>query len=221
MILAKKSLVVPMNFMTRSDRNSKKGCTGGGQADSHQKGQIIVAYGEVVTDDQYQKLQELGLLKKDTQLQTTSGNPFVCLYHHGCFYIITFTALIRKITIITGTCLLLFDLAAHADRDESGRLTAKIWNGAQSDTLVPVGFGIHADHSIAQHTLVFDLQGLFGRSSASVFFNGDNHLLFDFRYGLVSLVSGMTAAFALSDVRNRSCHFEGGAYSLRWLPSFR
>ncbi|SEN04578.1 HD family phosphohydrolase [Lihuaxuella thermophila] len=172
------------------------------------KGQIIVSAGEVVTKDQYRKLEELGLLRKNTHLlpylglAVLTGFLLVMLF----FYVRRFHSNVytdNKNLILLFSILLLtlsgMKLLAFGQNLE--------WNTI--GYLAPVGLGAMLI------TLLLDIELALGcvvllSISSSVFYNADHQLLFDFRYGIVSLVNGAASAFALAGVRKRSAILRAG-----------
>jgi cyclic-di-AMP phosphodiesterase PgpH len=49
--------------------------------------------------------------------------------------------------------------------------------------------------------------------ASSIFFNGDNQFLFDYRFGLVALISGVVSTFALAGVKRRSAVLKAGFFT--------
>jgi cyclic-di-AMP phosphodiesterase PgpH len=209
--LAKKSLVVNEFYDKNQTEQQKQAVQEAIKPIPINKGQIIVAYGEVVTDDQYRKLQELGLLKKDTQLQTHLGILLFVFTIMGLlyYYIYRFDPENHQNNrnLLLLFCILLLTLIGMKVVSYGQNLE---WS--KIGYLVPVGLGSMLITLLLNIRLSL-ICTVFLSIFCSVLFNGDNHLLFDYRYGLVSLVSGMTAAFALGDVRKRSTILKAGLIS--------
>lgn len=166
------------------------------------KGQIIVLAREVVTEDQYKKLEELGLIRKQTNYLPYLGLAAVVLLllmmlH---FYIRRFHPSLAKnnMNLLMLFSVLLLTLV--------GMKIIAIGQNLEWSTigyLAPIGVGAMLITLLLNIELALSCVVLLS-ISASVFYSGDNHLLFDFRYGFVALVSGAASAFALSGVRKRS-----------------
>ncbi|PTX64867.1 hypothetical protein C8P63_10185 [Melghirimyces profundicolus] len=175
------------------------------------KGEAIVTAGDVITDEQYRKLEELGFLRK-------FANPFPYL------------GLALLISLILGMLALFvrrFKPDVYRDNIKTSMLLSvflltllgmKVVSLGQNLEYSTVGYLAPAALGTMLITLLLNLQValwcsvLFG-VFAAIFFNSDNQILFDFRYGLVTLVSGTAAAFALAGVRNRLSIFRAGLIS--------
>lgn len=177
-----------------------------------QKGQVIVAAGEVVTQDQYRKLIELGYIYTGVDLIPYIGLGTMLLFiaFIGFYYLHRFhkktshdnTKLIMLLFILLLTIFMM-------------RLVSVMQNLEWGDTigyLAPVAFGVMLI------TLLFNLELALASTVllgliASILYNGDNYLVFDLRYGLVSMFSGVMSALALSDVRNRGSILRAGLFA--------
>ncbi len=209
--LAKKSLIVNEFYDEKQTEQQKQAVQDAIKPIPINKGQLIVAYGEVVTDDQYRKLQELGLLKKRSNILTHMGMLLFVLTIVGLlyYYIYHFEPDINKNNM---NLLLLFMVMLLA------LLGMKVISYGQNlewntiGYLAPVGLGsmlIILLLNIRLSLVSTVILAIF----CSMVFNGENHMLFDFRQGIVSLVSGVTAAYALADVRKRSAILRAGLIS--------
>lgn len=172
------------------------------------KGQIIVSTGEVVTPDQYRQLNELGLLKKQTYLWQYIGLAlfvFILLFFMY-WYIRYFHKDLRennKLHLMLFSILLLTLLGMKV----VALIQNPEWN--MLGYLAPVGLGAMLI------TLLLNVELGIGSVivlsiASSVFFNGNDHLLFDYRYGFVSFVGGVACCFALSSVQKRSAILRAG-----------
>ncbi|MGA8943108.1 MAG: HD family phosphohydrolase [Thermoactinomyces sp.] len=209
--LAKKALIVNEFYDKKQTEQQKQAVQDAIKPIPINKGQIIVAYGEVVTDDQYRKLQELGLLKKDSDILIHTGMLlFVCtivtllyyyiyhfepdIYHNNMNLLLLFMVMLLT--------LLGMKVVSYGQNLE--------WNTI--GYLAPIGLGsmlITLLLNIRLSLVSTVILAIF----CSVIFNGENHMLFDFRPGIVTLVSGVTAAFALADIRRRSAILKAGLIS--------
>ncbi len=172
------------------------------------KGEIIVSAGEVVTEEQYRKLKEMGLLKSGTSIWLFVGLGMLVtvLVAMLYFFINRFRPKIHQdnsklLMVITVNLLTLGVMKVLA-----------IGQNLEWSTigyLAPVALGTMLI------TLLIDLEialwcGVLLSIATGIFFNEGNHLLFDFRYGMVGLTSGTAAAFALSGARKRSAILQAG-----------
>ena len=175
---------------------------------SIKKGEVIVSAGDVITTEQYRKLKEMGLLKSTTDLWIFVGLGLLIVVLLGMLYafIHRFKPSIhrdnRKLLMLVTVNLLTL----------GGMKVLAIGQNLEWSTvgyLAPVAFGTMLV------TLLIDLEialwcGVLLAIATGVFFNEGNHLLFDFRYGMVGLTSGTAAAFALSGARKRSAVLQAG-----------
>lgn len=166
------------------------------------KGQVIVTQGEKITSDQYEKLKTLNLIRSTNLWNSYVGLALlllvviVFLY----FYIQRFHYSVAQnnfnvimLFLVLTICLVGMKLIAIGQNLEWSTLgyLSPVALGGMLVTLllnVELGFACIVLLSIA----------------TSIFFSGENHQLFDFRFGLVALIGGITSAFALSGVKRRS-----------------
>jgi cyclic-di-AMP phosphodiesterase PgpH len=206
--IAKKSIVANEFYDEQQTEQLRDAAREAVQPIPINKGQIIVALGEVVTEDQYRKLEELGLLRKDSNFLPQVGlGLFVVtiltalffyirrfhpnLYHNNANLLLLFSVL-----LLTLIGMKFIALGQNLE-----------WN--MLGYIAPVGLGTMLI------TLLLNIElavvcAMILAVAASMLFNGENHLLFDFRYGLVALISGTAAAFALADVRKRGGILQAG-----------
>lgn len=172
------------------------------------KGQVIVAAGEVVTEDQYRKLKELGFIHTGIDWVPYIGLALMILFLSaiGFYYLYRFHSGISKdnLKLMMLFSILLITLIMMRIVLVGQNLE---WNTI--GYLAPVAFGSMLISLLLNLELSLACTILFG-IIASVFYNGDNYLLFDLRYGLVSMISGIMSALALSDVRNRGSILRAG-----------
>lgn len=175
------------------------------------KGDVIVAAGDVVTKDQYRKLEELGFLGRYTDPIPYFGLALLIAVVLGllAFFVRWFRPEVYRDNVKTTMLLSVFLLTM---------LGMKVISLGQNLEWSTVGYMAPAALGTMLIALLLDLQLalwcaiLFGVFSG-MYFNEGSHVLFDFRYGLVSFVSGSAAAFALSGVRNRLSIFRAGLFS--------
>lgn len=181
------------------------------------KGQVIVAADEVVTHDQYQKLKELGFIHTGVDVGPYVGLALLVLLTSavGIYYLYRFhqqihrdnlkLAMFFSILLLTTVMMKVVALGQNLEWETIGYLA-------------PVAFGAMLISMLLNLNLALGsalLLGIF----ASVIYNGDNYLLFDLRYGLVSMAGGIVSAFALSDIRNRSSILRAGLFaSIATIP---
>lgn len=181
------------------------------------KGQVIVAAGEVVTHDQYRKLKELGFIHTGIDIIPHMGLAIMVFFISsiGFYYIHRFQPKIHEdnlklvmyfsILLLTTVMMKIVAVGQNLEWETIGYLA-------------PVAFGAMLISMLLNLELALGSTVMLG-IIASVFYNGDNYLLFDLRYGLVSIMSGIVSAFALSDVRNRGSILRAGLLaSLATIP---
>ncbi|MBS7530109.1 HD family phosphohydrolase [Hazenella sp. IB182353] len=166
------------------------------------KGQLIVAKGEQVTEDQYRKLSELGLLKNKLNIVPYIGlalfifllliflHVYVNRFHPKIYDDNTGLLLFFSVLMLTLIGMKFVTIGQNAEWSTIGYI-APVGLAAMLITLL-----LNIELALAAAVWI----GL----SASMMYNGDTHLLFDFRFGLVAVVNGVTGAFALASVRRRS-----------------
>lgn len=182
------------------------------------KGQVVVGAGEVVTHDQYQKLKELGFIHTGVDIAPYIGLALLVLLIAAVsiYYLQRFhceihrdnVKLLMYFTILVVTIIMMKIIALGQNLE---------WETI--GYLAPVAFGAMLITLLLNLNLALGSALLLG-IIASVIYNGDNqYLLFDLRYGLVSMVGGIVSAFALTDVRNRSSILRAGLLaSLATIP---
>ncbi|WP_276308566.1 HD family phosphohydrolase [Thermoflavimicrobium daqui] len=172
------------------------------------KGQILVSVGEEITKDQYRKLQVLGLIKQKNNpwpylgLALIIGLMITLLY----FYIRRFHSymhqdpakLLMFVLVLLLTLLSMKVLAIGQDLK---------WSTL--GYLAPVAFGTMLSTLLLNVELAFGGAFILG-VAASILFNNENHMLFDFRFALVAFISGATSAFSLAGVKRRSSILQAG-----------
>ncbi|OYD07670.1 HD family phosphohydrolase [Paludifilum halophilum] len=172
------------------------------------KGETIVAAGEVITEDQYRKLKELGFLKNQTHFWPYLGLGIVVslLLSLLFIYVDRYQPDVHRDNVKTTMLLSVFFLTV------TGMKVVALGQNLEWST---IGYLAPAALGTMLITLLLDLHlalwcGVLFSIIAGMLFNSENHLLFDFRYGLVALVSGSAGAFALSGVRSRLSIFRAG-----------
>lgn len=173
------------------------------------KGETIVSSGEVITEDQHKQLQELGFLKDHTNPWPLTGLALIVALMMGLLflYVHRFQPHVHQDNIKTIMLLSVFFLTMM------GMKVVALGQNLEWGTvgyLAPVALGTMLITLLLDLHLALWCGVLFG-ISASMFFNAENPLLFDFRYGMVALVSGFAGAFALSGVQNRLSILKAGA----------
>ncbi|MFC4076732.1 HD family phosphohydrolase [Salinithrix halophila] len=165
------------------------------------KGEAIVVAGEILTEEQVRQLEELGFLKNRI-------NPWP---HLGLLLLIILMMMMLYLFVRR------FQPAVHKDNVKTVMLLAvflltmigmKVVSLGQNLEWSTVGYLAPAALGTMLLTLLLGLPlalwcGVLFSLSAGMFFNAENHLLFDFRYGFVALVSSCAGAYALAGVRNR------------------
>jgi cyclic-di-AMP phosphodiesterase PgpH len=172
------------------------------------KGQVLVSSGEVVTDDQFRKLTEIGLIQEQTNVVPYLGLLLLVLLTLAIFrfYVQRFhpnihadnsqLLLLISIMLLTLTGMKIVTLGQNLEWSTVGFL-APVALGTMLITLL-----LNSKLSLAASLLLC--------LSSSMFFKGDNQFLFDFRFGLVALISGIISTFALDGVKRRSAVLKAG-----------
>jgi putative nucleotidyltransferase with HDIG domain len=206
--LAKKSLVANEYYDGQKTEKKREAAREAVEPVLIKKGQIIVAEGELVTEEIKGKLENLGLVRSKSLIQVYGGLALfvfllLVMLH---FYIKWFEPAVdgdnSKLLLLFSAMLLALigmKLLAMGQNPE--------WS--MIGYLAPVGLGAMLTALLLRVSLALACSVILA-IAASVFFQGDNHLFFDFRYGFVSLVSGTAGAFALTDVRKRSRILQAG-----------
>jgi putative nucleotidyltransferase with HDIG domain len=172
------------------------------------KGQVLVSSGEVVTDDQYRKLTELGIIREQTNLL-----PYVGLLLLVVVILTIFRFYVQR-----------FHSFVHADNSQLLLLISiilltligmKIVTLGQDLEWSTVGFLAPVALGTMLITLLLNSKLSISASlilcvASSMFFKGDNQFLFDFRFGLIALISGIISTFALDGVKRRSAVLKAG-----------
>jgi putative nucleotidyltransferase with HDIG domain len=172
------------------------------------KGQVLVSSGEVVTDDQYRKLTEMGIIREQTNFL-----PYVGLLLLVALILTIFRFYVQR-----------FHSFVHADNSQLLLLISillltligmKIVTLGQNLEWSTVGFLAPVALGTMLITLLLNSKLSISASlilcvASSMFFKGDNQFLFDFRFGLIALISGIISTFALDDVRRRSAVLKAG-----------
>jgi putative nucleotidyltransferase with HDIG domain len=172
------------------------------------KGQVLVSSGEIVTDDQFRKLKEIGLIQEQTNALPYLGLLLLVVLVLSIFrfYVQRFHSYIHadnrqlmlliSVMLLTLTGMKIVTLGQNLEWSTVGFL-APVALGTMLITLL-----LNSKLSLAA-SLLFCL-------SASIFFKGDNQFLFDFRFGLIAMISGIISTFALDGVKRRSAVLKAG-----------
>jgi putative nucleotidyltransferase with HDIG domain len=176
-----------------------------------QKGDVIVAAGEVVTEEKIRELKELGLLRHNLNYRFYSGLSLFLLIWLALLYV----------------CVRRFHPEIHADNSKVLMMAAvfvlnllamKVVSLGQDLEWSTVGYCAPFAFGTMLIALLLDTRlaiwfGVLFSLAAGIFFNDERLLLFDYRYGLVALVSGTAGALALAGVRNRPSILRAGLFA--------
>lgn len=166
------------------------------------KGQLIVAKNDVITIDQYNKLKELGFVNDSASWSVYLGLGLIIVFMMiiAYYYIEQFHPQVHQDhTQLLMLCLVFLLTISGMKVVANGQNLE--WNTI--GYLAPTAFGVMLITILLDTRLAFGSAVVFA-IFASVIFNVDNAYLFDFRYGLVSLVSGIASSFAISGIHKRS-----------------
>ncbi|WP_052807429.1 HD family phosphohydrolase [Risungbinella massiliensis] len=172
------------------------------------KGELIVSQGQEITQDHIRKMTEVGLLR-EKQNQT----PYLGLL-----------IVVATLFGITYAFLHRFERKLHQDHHKMLMLFSinlltllgmKVVALGENLEWSNIGYLAPVALSAMLITLLLDVKVALGSVVllsifSSLLFSGGSGILFDFRYGFVSLVSGLTGAYALAGVRKRSAILGAG-----------
>ncbi|MCS1350472.1 HD family phosphohydrolase [Mechercharimyces sp. CAU 1602] len=172
------------------------------------KGEVLVSAGDVITDYQYGLLKDLGLLREFSNPKLFIGLALLLavLVLLIYLYLVRFQKEIgqdnSKLMMLLTILLLTF-------------ISMKVVALGQSLEYSTIGYIAPVALGTMLITLLLDIRlalwcGMLISLLASIFFNEGNFVLFDYRYGLVALLSSTAAAFALTGARNRTSVIKGG-----------
>ncbi|SFJ08844.1 HD family phosphohydrolase [Thermoflavimicrobium dichotomicum] len=206
--LARKCIIVNEVYDEKKTEKMREVAREEVEAIQIRKGQIIVSAGEEITTDQYRKLQVLGLIKEKNNpwpylgLALLTGLMLKLLF----FYIRRFHPKMHE----DHPKLLMFILILLLTL-----LSMKIIAIGQNLKWSTLGYFAPVSFGAMLITLLINVELAFGGVmvlgvAASILFNNENHMLFDFRFALVSFISGATSAFALAGVKRRSSILQAG-----------
>lgn len=172
------------------------------------KGELIVSQGQEITHDHLRKMTQVGLLR-EKQNQT----PYLGLL-----------IVVATLFGITYAFLHRFERKLHQDHHKMLMLFSinlltllgmKVVALGENLEWSNIGYLAPVALSAMLITLLLDVKVALGSVVllsiiSSLLYTGGSGILFDFRYGFVSLVSGLTAAYALAGVRKRSAILGAG-----------
>jgi putative nucleotidyltransferase with HDIG domain len=172
------------------------------------KNDVLVNQGEIITDEIYQRLNKLELLKDKANYLPELGLIILSLLFS--FFIYMF---VRQSSLPIATSnaqlvmlVLIFTLNVIGMKIITlGQNLAYPYIGY----LAPVAMGSILIVILLNASLAFSSSVMFALLS-SIIFNTDNAQLFDFRYGLVTLVVCFTAVFAIQRASQRSAILKAG-----------
>ncbi|GAB7386322.1 cyclic-di-AMP phosphodiesterase PgpH [Bacillaceae bacterium] len=173
-----------------------------------QKGDVLVDEGEVITEDVYRKLKMVGLLNDGTHYISYGGLAlFVSLIVAFLYFYISQS----KLTVKNNN----LHLAMLITLFVSNVIVMKILTLGQNLDFATIGFFAPAAFATMLISLLLDLPlalicSVMFAVISSVIFHQDTTALFDFRYGLVTLISCITGAYALRNARRRATILRSG-----------
>lgn len=176
-----------------------------------QKGDVIVAAGEVVTEENIRKLKELGLLLQNLNHRFYAGLTLFLLIWLALLYIFVHR-FHREIHDDNRNVLM---MAAVVILNLLAMKVVSLGQGlewAMVGYCAPFAFGTMLIALLLDTRLAIWFGVLFSLA-AGILFNDEQLLLFDYRYGLVALVSGTAGALSLAGVRNRPSILRAGLFA--------
>lgn len=173
------------------------------------KNDVVVAKGELITEEIYQRLEMLDLLKDKRNYWPQLGLVLMSVLFILGFFINIRQGSSQSITANNVQMLLLLVvLSAHL-------LIMNLVGMAQSleypfiGYLAPVSLGTMLIALLMNVRMAF-LVGVLTSVVSSIVFNSQTDFLFDFRYGFVALVMNFTAVHALHKASQRSAILRAG-----------
>jgi putative nucleotidyltransferase with HDIG domain len=201
--------ITPNKFFDQKGTEDAKG-----QAREHvepvyiHKNDVLVSQGEQVTEEIYQQLGKLGMLKDKTNYLPELGVVILSLIFS--FMIFLF---VRQSTLpIAANNTQLVMLVLIFTLDVIGMKIIALGQNLEYPYigyLAPVAMGSILIAILLNAPLAFSSSIVFSVLS-SIIFNTDNGQLFDFRYGLVTLVVCFTAVFAMQRASRRASILKAG-----------
>jgi putative nucleotidyltransferase with HDIG domain len=173
-----------------------------------QKGDVLVADGERITQEKYDLLQDLGVLKKTTNVWPNIGMfIMVILFVFGLYMFIrqSQVALLKNnghlimlliINVITIMSIVVISLGQNASFPFIGYMA-------------PVAIGSILITILLDARIAF-LSSLIFSIVASIILNVNDELLFDYRYGFVAAVVCLVSIFAIHKASQRSTILRAG-----------
>lgn len=173
-----------------------------------QKGDVIVAAGEVVTEETIRQLKELGLLRHNLNYRFYTGLGIFILI----WLILIYVRIQRFYPWIHDDNSKVLMMAAVFVLNLMAMKVVSLWHSPEWTTVgysAPFAFGTMLIALLLDTRLAVWFGVLFSLA-AGILFNYEQLLLFDYRYGFVALVSGTAGALSLAGVRNRSSILRAG-----------
>ena len=170
---------------------------------------LIVAKGEIITEDIYTRLESLNILENRMQHIDWAGVLIlVLLVIYGLYmYIKTYQPEILNDNYVFTLLILIWILTLVIIK--SIHITTGVIDFSSVGFLVPIAMS-----TMLITILVSSKIAIFSAIAFSLFvsfiFQTDGTLLFDFRYGFVSLVSGISGVFSVTKMTHRSAIMRAG-----------
>ncbi|SEB41108.1 HDIG domain-containing metalloprotein [Paenibacillus sp. GP183] len=172
------------------------------------KNDVLVNQGEIITDEIYQRLNKLELLKDKANYLPELGLIILTLLFSFFIYMFVRQSSLPIATSNTQLVMLVLIFTLNV-------IGMKIITLGQNlaypyiGYLAPVAMGSILIAILLNASLAFNSSVMFALLS-SIIFNTDNVQLFDFRYGLVTLVVCFTAVFTIQRASQRSAILKAG-----------
>ncbi|HZG55865.1 HDIG domain-containing metalloprotein [Paenibacillus sp.] len=173
-----------------------------------EKGEAIVRAGQTITEEQYQKLEQMNLIQnRNNNMLPRVGLGALCLLFVGALF-----SFVRhsRLAIRTDNRLLLMLLLIYAINIAAMKIVS-IAQGLDPSLayLAPVALGTMLIAVLLDDQLAMISTVLFS-VFASIVFHPEQDALFDFRYGFVAMVVGFVAIFAIRRVSQRASILRAG-----------
>lgn len=173
------------------------------------KGDVVVSKGDIITDEIYQRLEKLDLLKDNTNYWPQMGLLLmVTLFVLGFYVNILQGSSQAAVSNNVQLLMLCVILAAHffvMNMVSLGQTMEYPFIGY----LAPVSLGTMLIALLMNVRIAF-MTGILTSIVSSVVFNSEPDMLFDYRYGFVALVMCFTAVHSLHKASQRSAILKAG-----------
>ncbi|MEO3947402.1 HDIG domain-containing metalloprotein [Gorillibacterium sp. CAU 1737] len=173
-----------------------------------ERNDVLVREGELINQAMFEKLEKAGLLHKEKNLRPTIGLAVFVLLST----LLLLVQVKRSTSASTNPNVQLLMLTILFVLTMAGMRLVALGQNLEYPMvgyLAPVAFGVMLTVILMDARIAVTLSIVLG-VMASIIFNTDPDLMFDFRFGLIALVSCLTAAYSFARAGNRSAILKTG-----------